>query len=66
VRAGHETGPFREQLFEVLGVQLQVLTVFGDPPFQSQAVTLGEAYPGGDVGFVVDSGDDELVAGLDF
>jgi len=47
-------------------VQLWVLTVFGDPPFQSQVVALGKAYPGSDVGFVVDSGDDELVAGFDF
>lgn len=64
--AGHEPGPVREQLFEVFWVQFWVLAVLGDPPFQSQVVAFGETYPGGDIGFMVDPGDDELVPGFDF
>lgn len=47
-------------------MQFRILTVLGDPPFQSQVVAFGQAHPGGDVGLVVDSGDDELVTRFDF
>ena len=34
----------------------------GWPPLNFVAVQLGEAYPGGDVGFVIEGGDDDFGA----
>lgn len=35
----------------------------GWPPFDCMIVQLSESYPGGDVGFVVEGGDDDFGAG---
>lgn len=66
VRASHETGAISEQLFQILRIELWVLAVFWDPPFQSQSLTFCYADPGCDVGFVVDSRDNELVSCFEF
>jgi hypothetical protein len=61
--AGHELRPGRYEVLEVHRLELRVSLALGLPPFENELLALCERDPGGEVGFVVDAGDDELVSG---
>lgn len=67
--ACHQGSLFGQQRLQVLGRQdwrgrsLGWEGGGGWPPFNFVIVHFGETYPGGDVGFVVERGDDDFRAG---
>jgi hypothetical protein len=58
--AGNQAGLLREQRREVFEVQIVVVAHLPPDDFGAFALKL---QPGGDIGFVVEFGDDDLVAG---
>ena len=63
VGASHQAGFVRHQGLEVGGQELGVRGGGRLPPFKIEGFLGGELDPGGDVGFVVEGGDDDLGAG---
>ena len=65
--AGHELCAFRKEGLEIVGREHRIGCLwFGcgaaSPPFDLKAFAGGETDPGAEVGFVVDLGEDDLVA----
>ena len=66
--ACHQRGLFRQQRFQIFSREdwrdrrVSRRGGGGWPPLNFVAVQLGEAYPGGDVGFVIEGGDDDFGA----
>lgn len=65
VSAGDEFSFGAHQIPQGVRVELRVEFVRGGPPDQAAFSVEGELDPGGDIGFVVEEGDDDFVVGSD-
>ena len=71
MRACHQRSLLRQQRFQILGREhwgrggVSRRGRSDWPPLDRVVMQFGEAYPGGNVGFVVEGGDDEFGAGGD-
>lgn len=61
---GEDPGTFRDSAFQVVPIELSGGGYHADGA-EAEAVLPGDGLPGGDVGVVIEFGDDDLVAGLE-